>query len=92
MSKEQDNQAPWVFVQGQQAFKFDASQHDSLLQALEEHGVDVHYECRAGFCGSCRTSILDGSVKYSTQPIAFFRQGEILPCCCVPTSDITLDE
>lgn len=33
----------------------------SLLEALEEAGVDVPYLCRQGVCGECRTPVLDGA-------------------------------
>lgn len=26
----------------------------SLLEALEYHGIAVEYQCRSGYCGSCR--------------------------------------
>ena len=29
--------------------------YPSLLAALESHNIDVEYQCRAGYCGSCRT-------------------------------------
>ena len=86
-----DAKKPWVFIQGQQAFSFDKAQHDNLLEALESHRVSVHYECRSGFCGACRTTLVSGEVRYSHSPLAFLRPGEILPCCCIPTSDLTLE-
>lgn len=89
---QSNNNRPWVFIQGQKAFRFDPEQHDSLLEALEANKAKVHYECRSGYCGACRTPILDGEVAYRHPPIAFIRQGEILPCCCTPTSDLTLDQ
>ncbi len=30
-------------------------EHPSLLAALESHNVAVEYQCREGYCGSCRT-------------------------------------
>lgn len=89
-SDKPSNKRPWVFIQGQQAFQFDGQQHDSLLEAMEAHKVPVHFECRSGYCGACRTTTLEGEVDYQHQPIAFIRKGEILPCCCQPTTDITL--
>ena len=29
-------------------------EHPSLLVALEAHQVEVEYQCRSGYCGSCR--------------------------------------
>ena len=35
-------------------------EHPSLLAALESHNVAVEYQCREGYCGSCRTRKLTG--------------------------------
>ncbi|MBL53987.1 MAG: class I ribonucleotide reductase maintenance protein YfaE [Pseudomonadota bacterium] len=62
----------------------------TLLETLEAHNVDVQYHCREGFCGACRTKILSGDVDYTTDPLAFIDDDEILPCCCKPNSNITI--
>lgn len=66
-------------------------QHGSLLDALESNQVCVEYQCREGYCGSCRTRLLKGEVCYASQPLAFVQQGEILPCCCRASGDIELE-
>jgi ferredoxin-NADP reductase len=33
---------------------------ETLLAALGRSGVDAAYSCRQGFCGTCRTRVLDG--------------------------------
>lgn len=65
--------------------------HRSLLDTLESHRIPVEYQCREGYCGSCRTRLLKGEVCYQTPPLAFIQQDEILPCCCNIVSDIELD-
>lgn len=57
-------------------------EHPSLLAALESHNVEVEYQCREGYCGSCRTRLVAGQVDWITEPLAFIQPGEILPCCC----------
>jgi len=64
--------------------------HTSLLATLEDHQVCVEYQCREGYCGSCRTRLLKGEVSYVTKPLAFIQQGEILPCCCQAQGDIEI--
>jgi len=66
-------------------------EHPSLLAALESHRVCVEYQCREGYCGSCRTRLLMGVVRYSATPLAFVNQGEILPCCCKADGDIEIE-
>ena len=60
----------------------------TLLESLEQSGIDVHYHCREGFCGACRTKLKAGEVRYTTDPLAFIDDDEILPCCCIPISDL----
>ncbi|GEA10906.1 class I ribonucleotide reductase maintenance protein YfaE [Alteromonas sp. KUL49] len=62
----------------------------NLLKALESAGVHIHYHCREGFCGACRTKLLDGDVTYSTDPLAFIDDDEILPCCCNPNGPLKI--
>ncbi|QMT41465.1 class I ribonucleotide reductase maintenance protein YfaE [Neisseria shayeganii] len=64
---------------------------ETLLEALERTGHEVEYQCRSGYCGSCRLKLLSGSVGYRELPLAFLAPSEILPCCCVVTEDIKLD-
>ncbi|MGB3246218.1 MAG: PDR/VanB family oxidoreductase [Sulfitobacter sp.] len=33
----------------------------SIIEVLEEHGVDVMYDCQRGDCGICQTDIIDGT-------------------------------
>ncbi len=67
---------------------FDHQEGEPLLASLTPLG---HYsECRNGYCGACKTTLLSGQVRYLTPPIAYTRPGEILPCCCTPVSDLLL--
>tara|TARA_B100001109_G_scaffold255677_1_gene259965 strand:+ start:18741 stop:19208 length:468 start_codon:yes stop_codon:yes gene_type:complete len=62
----------------------------TLLESLEAQDIDVHYQCREGYCGSCRTQLLEGSVHYHDEPMAYLDDDEILPCCCIPKSDLKI--
>jgi len=64
----------------------------TLLNNLEAHDIEVHYHCRDGFCGACRVTLLSGTINYPNgEPLAFVGENEILPCCCIPTTDITIE-
>jgi len=65
--------------------------HETLLDGLERTGHEVEYQCRSGYCGMCRVKILHGDVSYLEPPLAFVAYDEVLPCCCVPIADITVD-
>ncbi len=63
----------------------------TLLECLESADVEVHYHCRDGFCGACRVTLVAGEINYPLgEPLAFVGDKEILPCCCIPVTDITL--
>ncbi len=63
----------------------------NLLICLESQGIEVHSHCRDGFCGVCRVKLEQGSVSYPNgDPLAYIAENEILPCCCVPKSDLKI--
>ncbi|TNH03729.1 class I ribonucleotide reductase maintenance protein YfaE [Testudinibacter sp. TR-2022] len=69
-------------------------EHDnrtSLLQTLENHGILHEYQCRSGYCGSCRVKLLNGKVSYAETPLAFLSANEILLCCCTVESDLEIE-
>lgn len=76
-----------VQVEGLDPFQY-AKDDKPLLKHIEDQGIEVHYHCREGYCGACRTKLIQGEVEYITDPLAFIDDDEILPCCCKPTSDI----
>lgn len=66
------------------------SKQDTLLEDLEQHQISVEYHCREGFCGACRCKILEGEVDYTTDPLAFIDDDEILLCCTKPLTNIKI--
>lgn len=71
--------------------EFRLPKNANLLEALEKTGHAVEYQCKSGYCGSCRLKLRSGSVDYAEMPMAFIQNGEILPCCCRVLTDIELD-
>lgn len=68
-----------------------AKQKQTLLECLEQANVAVHYHCRDGFCGACRVTLAAGEINYPKgDPLAFVGVNEILPCCCVPVTNISI--
>lgn len=63
----------------------------TVLETLEAHQLQVEYQCREGYCGSCRLRLCQGQVAYRSPPLAYVQPGEILACCCQPISDLELD-
>jgi ferredoxin len=63
---------------------------NTLLESLEAQEVTVSYQCREGYCGSCRIQLLEGEVHYTEEPMAWINEDEILPCCCIPKTAISI--
>ena len=38
-----------------------------MLEASEDLGVNIAYDCRAGICGTCKTRLLAGRVVMDVQ-------------------------
>lgn len=72
-------------------FEVDVQGGKPLLESMENAGVETHYHCRNGFCGACRTRLVAGQVNYTTEPLAYVRQGDILPCVCIAVTDLELE-
>jgi len=83
-----DDKKPKICVNADTWFAYNGE--DNLLIALEKQNIDVHFHCREGFCGACRTKLIKGNVNYVIDPLAFIDDDEVLVCCCVPTGDIEL--
>jgi len=62
----------------------------TLLDSLEAQNITINYQCREGYCGSCRTQLLEGEVHYTEEPLAWLNDNEILPCCCIPKTAIRI--
>lgn len=71
--------------------RFTLQEGETLLEALERTGHAVEYQCRSGYCGSCRVKLLSGSVAYRESPLALILPNEILTCCCTVIEDIHID-
>jgi ferredoxin-NADP reductase len=63
----------------------------NLLDFAEANGITVNSGCRAGGCGSCQTTILNGEVTYRQPPDYDPEPGSCLLCVCEPKTSITLE-
>jgi len=63
----------------------------TLFALAEANGVAAAAGCRIGSCHSCRTDVLDGSVRHDPEPLEPPRAGSALLCCARPDGDVVLD-
>jgi len=68
---------------------FRGNNQQVLLEQLEQQGIRVPYSCRAGICGSCRITLLEGEVS-ALKKSAVGEDGTILCCSCVPKTALRL--
>lgn len=62
----------------------------SLLQLAERNAIKVDSGCRAGACGICQTTILEGEVIYSRPPDSKPEPGQCHLCITKPKTNLTL--
>ena len=43
------------------------SAHKTILEAAEDLGVNINYDCRSGVCGTCKTGLLAGRVRMDAE-------------------------
>lgn len=72
----------------------DAWADQSLLDSMEEGGLDWPSSCRNGTCRTCIGHLVSGSVHYAVEwpglGVEEKAEGCVLPCVAIPESDVVL--
>jgi ferredoxin-NADP reductase/DMSO/TMAO reductase YedYZ heme-binding membrane subunit len=66
----------------------------TVLEAAEECGIDLPFECRSGICGQCKTRLVSGKVSMDVQDAltaADRARGLILACQARAVRDLVID-
>lgn len=74
---------------------FKGNNKTTLLEQAENNGVQIPYNCRAGYCGRCRVRLEQGEVReladYGLEP-KDKADNQVLACSCVPTTDVVITQ
>lgn len=66
----------------------------SILEASEEVGVNIDYQCRVGTCGICKVNLTSGKVTMAVEDALTEddkAQNIILACQAKATEDVAVD-
>jgi ferredoxin len=73
-----------------------ASPKLTLIQSLEQQGVQWPTSCRSGTCRTCTAQLLSGHVRYEMAWPGLSAEekadGLILPCVAFPVTDLVLND
>ncbi|QIS15530.1 PDR/VanB family oxidoreductase [Nocardia arthritidis] len=73
------------------AITVEVGAQQSVLAAVKQAVPGVPYSCQQGFCGSCRTTVLDGTVERHGGDKAFAGADSMLICVSRCTDRLVLD-
>ena len=78
------------FTTSNKTLEWDGS-HDSILDLAESEGLELNSSCRGGSCGSCVVRVLEGKVKYDSEPSATVGEDECLACVGMPSENMKIE-
>jgi CDP-4-dehydro-6-deoxyglucose reductase, E3 len=75
--------------------RFDVLPGETVLEAAQRAGIALPYSCRAGVCGSCKATLIEGRCDYPRNPptaldIHDRTRHAVLLCQAVPASDLVV--
>ncbi len=75
---------------------FPVAPGETVLEAAQRAGIALPYSCRAGVCGSCKATLLEGRCEYPRNPPAALSgtspsQHAILLCQAVPMENLLIE-
>ena len=83
-----------VRVQDKQ-FDIDCRADETLLNAMERHGIVAPSECRSGTCGACHSRLVSGDVYVPAgvdgRRMADLQFGYVHPCCTFALGDVVIE-
>lgn len=75
---------------------FDAWKNQTLLESMEQGGLQWPSSCRSGSCRTCLGTLIQGEVRYEMEWPGLSpeekAEGCVLPCVAYPVTDVTLKD
>ena len=74
---------------------FSGDNKTTLLEQAENNGVQLPYNCRAGFCGLCRVTLESGEVRELADhglTADDKAKNQVLACSCIPQTDVVISQ
>ena len=75
---------------------FDAWKNQTLLESMEQGGLQWPSSCRSGSCRTCLGTLIQGEVRYEMEWPGLNpeekAEGCVLPCVDYPVTDVTLKD
>jgi ferredoxin-NADP reductase len=75
--------------------EFDVPGHKSILEVIEENGIEHPFSCREGLCGTCLTKVLSGEPDHRDYVLSDEERasGKLMTICCSRSKSplLTLD-
>jgi tetrachlorobenzoquinone reductase len=64
--------------------EFDVPEHKSILEVLEENGIEHPFSCREGLCGTCVTNVCSGEPDHRDYVLTDEERasGKLMTICC----------
>jgi ferredoxin-NADP reductase len=64
--------------------EFDVPEHKSILEVIEENGIEHPFSCREGLCGTCLTNVLSGEPDHRDYVLSDEERasGKLMTICC----------
>lgn len=84
-------QAPSRLTLSRSRQSVDVPAGTTLLEAAEAAGVSIPTVCRSGVCGTCRTRLISGEVRCTSDALDAGDAGFVLPCVTWAAGDCALD-
>jgi CDP-4-dehydro-6-deoxyglucose reductase len=75
--------------------QFSVEANETILDAALRQGVNLHYGCRNGACGSCMGKLIEGEIHYAGDHSALSEEdaanGMALFCQSMPDTDVVIE-